>query len=107
MLEEAFFAGDEIQVILVGNLQGDRLMAEAQKFRLVTQLAEVESQVSIFALVLRDPRHREEEARLSTVVVFEEHVRVPVRANGGLESVINFLVNLVTIFEFYSRILIP
>lgn len=92
---------------MVGNLQGDRLMTEAQKFRLVTQLAEVESQVSILALVLRDPRHREEESRLSTVVVFEEHVRVPVRTNGGLKSVINFLVNLVTIFKFDIRILIP
>ena len=82
-------------------------MTETQKFRLVTQLVEVESQMPILDLVLRDPRHREEEARLSTVVVFEEHVRVPVWTNGGLKCMINFLVNLVTIFEFDILILIP
>ena len=50
--------------------------------------------MSVFRLFLGDTGDGKEEAWLSTVIVFKEHVGVTVRTNMSLKSMVNILVIL-------------
>ena len=68
-------------------------MLKAEQLGLVAHVGEMEPEVALLRTsLLRDAAHRVEEARLSSILVFELHIGISVRANQSLKTVVNFIV---------------
>ena len=77
-------------------------MSKTKQFGLVAHVCKVEPKVALFrAGFLRDATDREEEAWLSSILIFELHIWVSVRANQCFEAI----VNLIIIFVGFSDLL--
>lgn len=97
LLVEGFLARDQIEVLLMGNAQGNWLVPKAQELRLLAQVRELETKVLVDGATVFGrfglagyTGHREEEAGLPSIVILECEVGIAVWADCALKREVLF-----------------